>query len=88
MPLYHLGYNLLFLITITHPDTLKLQETQSMASEVTGALHRFERELASLMTATLDPKSNKPQQNGLVSGHTSSVTAQHIERASQSQCPC
>ena len=60
-----------------------------MASEVTGALHRFERELASLMTATLDPKSNKPQQNGLVSGHTSSVAAsQHIERASQSQFLC
>ena len=57
-----------------------------MTVEVTAALHRFERELASLLTQTLGPKSNKPQQNGLVAGHTSSALAsQQIERASQSQ---
>lgn len=57
-----------------------------MAREVSNALMRFEGELASLLVLPkLDGKSNKSHQNGLVSGPSSIVSTQQIERAAQSK---
>lgn len=59
-----------------------------MAIEVSGALLRFERELADLLAHTHEvksTKSTKSQQNGLYSGHNSGVVClQQTERAAQS----